>query len=42
MIECAIASLKLVLQRDGVIDTASNEESQIVALDGMGWNALPT
>ena len=26
MIECAIASLKRVLQRDGVIDTSSNEE----------------
>ena len=28
MIECAIASLKRILQRDGVIDTSSNKESQ--------------
>ena len=33
MIECAIASLKRVLQRDGVIDTSSNEESP-------GWDGV--
>src|SRR6266568_2588447 len=33
MIECAIASLKCILQRDGVIDTSSNKESP-------GWDGV--
>src|SRR6266702_98785 len=33
MIECAIASLKRILQRDGVIDTSSNKESP-------GWDGV--